>query len=271
MTPEMIKSRLRRQKFVREFAGVYRLSGVPTSWRQKVQAVALWGGDDAVVSHATAAKLWRFPVTPKQIEITVPHKKEAPRRDIRVHRGVVNSRVSIEGIPVTNPSRTLLDIAGRVEPTVLETMVDDAITRRLTTPAALEWELCTSGGQGRFGSRAFRAALAHLSEGHCESPLESKILRVLLKAGLPPPKRQFEIAVDGDVVRVDFAYPAAKLAIEVDGFQHHSSREAFDADRRRDSRLRGIGWQVLRVSDRMLEEPEHFIRAVETSLGTSLF
>lgn len=267
----MIKTRLRRGALIRVFACVYRFSGVPQSWKQKVLSVSLWGGDTAVVSHGTAAKLWRFAISPTHIEITMPHKKEPPRPGIRVHRGLVHSRVSIDGIPVTTPARTLLDVGPRVSVDVLESMVDDAITRKLTTRAGLEWELTLSGGRGRYGSKALRGAIAHLSDGHCESPLENRVLRLLIKEGLPLPTRQHEIRADGFVARVDLAYPQAKLAIEIDGFRYHSSHRAFDADRRRDARLQTLGWQVLRVTDRMFDEPRYFLNAVKARLRASLF
>ena len=124
----MIKTRLRQGSLVRVLSGVYRLSAAPTTWKQKTLSVVLWGGDGCAASHGTAAKLWRFAVSPKDIEITVPGKKDAPRSGIRVHRGTVSTRVSIDGIPVTSPARTLLDIADRLHVDVLESLVDDAIS-----------------------------------------------------------------------------------------------------------------------------------------------
>ena len=154
LTPAMVKSRIRAGTFVRVHRGVYRLGGSPRSWRQDALAAVMWGGDEAVASHGTAAKLWRFPLSPRAVEITVRARRSAPNPNIRVHRGLVSAKVVIEGIPATNAARTLLDIADRLEPSLLETLVDDAITRRLTTPANLDWELSMSGvGAGREARR----------------------------------------------------------------------------------------------------------------------
>jgi len=205
------------------------------------------------------------------VEITVRARRSAPSPNLVVHRGLVPATVVIEGIPATNAARTLLDVASRVEPPLLETLVDDAITRRITTRANLEWEATLSGGQGRPGTRAFRDAIAHLREGHCESPLENKVLRLLIADGLPVPRRQYEIQSGDFKARVDFAYPEAKLAIEVDGFRHHGDREAFERDRRRDARLAALGWTVIRVTDRQVQERRGFLTAVRSLLGATLF
>ena len=271
LTPEMIKTRLRNGFLVRVLPGVYRVAAVPQTWRQTVLAAVLWGGDSAVASHGTAAKLWGLPVTPSQIEITLPTSRSPVRNDIRIHKGRIASREAIDGIPVASASRTLLDLANRVDAGTLETLVDHALSRKLVTPASLEWELRLSGGPGRYGTKCLRAAIAHLNEGHCESPLENKVLRTLLKAGLPSPIRQHEICdAEGFVARVDFAYPSAKLAIEVDGYRYHSGPKSFHQDRRRDARLSALEWLVIRVSDRSLSE-KAFIEAVEKRLRSRLF
>jgi len=233
--------------------------------------VILWAGDEAVASHGTAAKLWRLPVSPSWIELTVPARREPPSRNIRIHRSTIAAHEVVDGIPVTTPARTLLDIADRVDDASLETLIDDAIARHLTTTASLEWELAMTGGSGRYGSAAFRRALAHLRDGHCESPLENKVLRVLLAAGLPMPRRQYEIRNLDFVARVDFAYPDARVAIEVDSYEHHSSRARFDEDRRRDARLRAMGWEVIRATDRTTKDPTSFIAAVRAARGDVLF
>ncbi len=270
-THQAIKTRLTNGSFVRVLRGVYRFGAAPRSWKQDVLAVVIWAGDDAVASHGTAAKLWRFPVAPAWVEITVPARRDPPNRNIRIHRGRVPAKEIVDGIAVTTAARTLLDIADRVDAGPLETMIDDAIARRIATTASLEWELAMSGGSGRYGSARFRKALAHLRDGHCESPLENKVLRVLLAAGLPLPLRQYEIRDPAFTARVDFAYPDAKVAIEVDSYEYHSSRTRFDDDRRRDARLKAIDWQVIRVTDRALADPSPFIAAVRAARRDALF
>ena len=269
ISPTTFKSMIRRGDLERILPAVYRMRGTPSTWRQQVAAAVLWGGEGAVASHATAAKLWRFPVVSERIHITTPHRRVAPRPGLDVHRGSAGA-VVIDRIRVTNASRTLLDVAASVSPDVLEELIDDAVTRRIASPASLEWELKITGGQGRRGSKPFERAIAHLHEGHAESVLETRVLRVLIKAGLPMPVRQYDISDQGFSARIDLAYPEVKLAIEVDGFRYHSGRRAFDADRRRDAHLRALGWTVIRVTREMLVDPAPFLRAIEAALANTL-
>ena len=63
-----------------------------------------------------------------------------------------------------------------------------------------------------------------------------------------------EAGLDGEI-EVDFAWPASRLVIELDSWQYHRTRAAFEADRRRDRRLTAAGWTVLRVTWEDLREP----------------
>ncbi|HJT38096.1 MAG TPA: DUF559 domain-containing protein [Actinomycetota bacterium] len=107
-----------------------------------------------------------------------------------------------------------------------------------------------------------RAALKRLVEdrarGVTESSLETRALRSLLRAGLPRPVMQYRIGR----YRVDFAYPAARVAIECDGYRYHSSRQRFDADRARDLALTREGWRVLRVTWFDVEQLVETLRAL---------
>lgn len=76
------------------------------------------------------------------------------------------------------------------------------------------------------------------------------MLRVLVAAGLDAPVQQYRVRLAGRSFRLDLAYPAAKLAIELDGWAFHSSRSAFDADRARANAFVAAGWTLLRFTSR---------------------
>ena len=66
---------------------------------------------------------------------------------------------------------------------------------------------------------------------------------------------------NGAVVFIDIAFSALKLALEIDGWKHHSSREAFVRDRRRDRALTRLGWLVVRfAASEVMDDPEVFVR-----------
>ena len=94
-----------------------------------------------------------------------------------------------------------------------------------------------------------------MERGVTDSWLEDDVLDLLADAGLPTPQVQF-IRKDGDrfVARLDFAYPEQRVAIEADGFRYHADRRSFDDDRARANAVLALGWRVLRVTAKHLED-----------------
>jgi very-short-patch-repair endonuclease len=77
-----------------------------------------------------------------------------------------------------------------------------------------------------------------------ESRLEVKLARLLRKSSLPPPERQFPVGR----FRLDFAWPAARIACECDGFEHHGARLAWKRDRRRLAAIEAADWRIVQVT-----------------------
>ena len=75
-----------------------------------------------------------------------------------------------------------------------------------------------------------------------------RFLRAIVGAGLPEPVQQHPVSVGGRQYRIDLAYPEHKVAIEIDGWEYHRSRSAFDDDRTRANDLVVAGWHVLRFT-----------------------
>jgi predicted transcriptional regulator of viral defense system len=94
VTDAMIDHRIRSGRWARVCAGLYRLAGVPVSWRQRALAACLVAGPGAVVSHRSAAVLWGLSgFRPGPIEITVPNGHSVRSPLARVHRTAEVSRV----------------------------------------------------------------------------------------------------------------------------------------------------------------------------------
>jgi very-short-patch-repair endonuclease len=163
---------------------------------------------------------------------------------------------TIDGIPVTKPARTLLDLA-TVEPeTVVERCLDDALRRRLVSLAFLErWLQDPRRKKHRGAGLLQRLIDDRATVGVTESPLEDRVLRILRDGGLPIPRLQYEVR-DGDrfVARPDFAYPNERVAVEAEGFLHHDRRQTFDAERSRGNDLQAMGWKVLRITAKHVED-----------------
>ncbi len=231
--------------------GVYRLTSVPISARQAAMAALLWAGDDAVVSHVTAGALWALDgLQAERVDLWVPSRR-APRSPlVEVHRGTVDAidRRRVESIWVTSPARTLIDLAAVLEAEVLETALESALRRGLTTPGSIERRLMSLGGRGRRGTGQLRALIDDRGKGAAlEFELEVRIWRLLRSAGLRP-VRQYSVRYDGRTYRLDFAWPALRVAVEADGFDAHGGRGAFERDHARLAVLCAHGWRVVPVT-----------------------
>jgi hypothetical protein len=244
MTDAMIAHRLATGRWVRVACGVYRLAGVPVTWKQRALAACLISGAGAVVSHRSAAVLWGVSgFRPGPLDITVPPGRSGRNTLARVHRSVATG-VRVDGIPVTRPARTIADLARVVSGDVLEEAVDDALCRRL---CRLE-DLPARG-------KLQEVLAAWNGDGLAEGVAEMRVVRALLAAGLPAPVRQYEIWVDGVLIaRVDLAYPPFRLAMELDGFRWHAGRRKFRGDRMRRNRVEAAGWRLLEAAPEDIDD-----------------
>jgi len=101
--------------------------------------------------------------------------------------------------------------------------------------------------------------VAALAAEFADSPQETRLRLVLVRAGFPAPVPQFRVFdAEGFVARVDLAYPELRIGIEYDGLWHAEHR-AFVHDRRRLNRLVAAGWLVLHVTVEDLRRPERLL------------
>jgi very-short-patch-repair endonuclease len=193
-----------------------------------------------------------------RIDVTVPSSSGRSRRGAMiVHRSPLGTHevTRKEGIPVTTPTRTMLDLAAVASRRELERAVDEAAYLRLDL-GGLEPR------RGRRGGAAISRVLAEHRAGttRTRSELEERVL--CRRADLPAP--EVNASVEG--FTVDFAWRVQRLIVETDGWQAHGTRAAFERDRRRDADLTTAGWRVLRVTwARVMREP-HAVAAQLYSL-----
>lgn len=242
--------RLRTGRIVKIDSGVYRAATTPDGWKPRLIAACLAG--PAVASHRSAALLWRFPdMSDDLVEVTAVRHRRRHVPGVIWHESFHLSErdvTEIDGIPVTRPVRTFLDLGVVLSPDELEHVLNDGLRRRLFSVAAIGRRLEDLGSLRR-GTATVRTVMARYERSHGtpESVLETTFLQVLRAAGLPEPVPQYEIKLrDGSVVRVDFAYPERRIAIELDGAAYHFGDIAERRDRRRDNQLGDVGWYVRR-------------------------
>lgn len=272
MSDGAITRRLHSGTLIRVFPGVFRLAGAPTSLRQQLIAAVLWAGPSAAVSHRAAAHLWKLNgLEGEWLELTSP-KPLKPPDGLRVHTADIKQVVTMDCFRVTSVSRTLFDLGKVVGAEVVETALEDALRRELTNLPKLRRILAEEGVNGRKSARVLREILDYRGgKPVAESPLETKIERILIGSGLPNPVRQFEVREGRRVVaRIDLAYPDQLVAIEADGYRDHSGRREWSRDQSRHNELSSRGWIILRftwedVSGRKEEIASRVTRALRTS------
>jgi hypothetical protein len=240
---------------------VYALGHTALSLDARLTAALLYGGDEAVFSHTTAAWLWSLIETePKRIHLTVPGRRSS-LPDVRMHH---SRRIELPSphragrtirpeLPVTSVERALIDLAAMVSMRQLRRALAEADYRGLLDPRDLRAVL----GKGRPGSRALSEAIArHLPQlAETFSELEERFLKLCESAGLPLP------AVNATVgrMRVDALWREQGLAVELDGGAAHSGLAAMKRDREQMA-LRSMGFRVVRYSwDQIVKRPDAVI------------
>jgi very-short-patch-repair endonuclease len=219
-----------------------------------------------VVSHRSAAGLWRLlPAAKGDVEVTVAGRDCRSRPGIRVHRvSALDPRDirKLGGTPITSPARTILDLAAVVRPRELEQTLAEAYARRLARRSELVSLLARR--LSRPGTRALRALLDDGTPALTRSQAEERLLALIRAAELPAPETNIRIRRH----EVDFLWREQRLVVEVDGFAFHSSRSAFERDRRRDAELGTLGFRVMRVTWRQIVNgPEALIARLAKALA----
>jgi hypothetical protein len=181
---------------------------------------------------------------PGPVHVAVSGGRRA-RRGIVFHRArdLNMARAVRHHIPLTAPSYTLLDLASVFPPRRLERALEAADRLELLDVAELTHLCATSNG--RKGTGVLSSLLARLHPApHTRSELERRFLRLCRDGGVPQPA--VNVPVEG--IEVDFLWPGARLVVEVDGYEFHRDRAAFERDRRRDAVLQRAGYRVLRIT-----------------------
>lgn len=118
--------------------------------------------------------------------------------------------------------------------------------------------------RGRVDVRGTLQALTllELATGLAESPAESRLLLIVVDAGLPIPEQQVKIhdIAGNELYRLDFGRLEAMVAVEYDGYAAHENRK--DRDAARDEDLRRRGWTVIRADATDLTDPSRLVAAV---------
>jgi very-short-patch-repair endonuclease/predicted transcriptional regulator of viral defense system len=232
--------------------GVYAVGHTRLTFRGRWMGFLLACGDLAVLSHHAAAALHDLRTVPTGlVDVTVPSPRHVSGVRCHAVRTLDPRDVTvIDGIPVTTVDRVLLDQADVVSRQRLRTLLEAAQRRDLLDAKRLRRLIARSPGR-----RGIPPLTAVLDELHDEAPwtqseLERRFLELIRAGGLTEP--EVNVVVDGELV--DFHWPGHHLVVEVDGYRFHKTRDAFEADRRRDTKLKIAGLDVIRVTHRRIAD-----------------
>lgn len=249
-----IDARLRTGALVYRYPGVYALAPARMDPQALIAAAVLAGGPTAVASHASAAWLWgflpRYDPTP---EISLPTGDRRPRH-ILTHRCPSLQPRDItrqRGVPTTTPARTALDLAPRLTKKALSRLVNDARDDGNLRPNALQDMI--ERNPFHPGAKLLRP-FVETSTRPTKSPFEDDFLAFVDKYDLPKPEINFPF----NGRKLDVFFPEHGVIVELDGWDFHKNREAFEDDRERDADHLDHGLSTLRITKPRFDgTPDH--------------
>jgi very-short-patch-repair endonuclease len=225
--------------------GVYAVGRPHVTPYGRWMAAVLACGPEAVLSHGSAAALWGIRPAASGLEVSVLTGAKRRPDGITVHRRPSlrpDEVTTYRGIPVTSPTRTLIDIAVRLDREPLEAAINEADKLDLCDPEALR--LALDDAKGDPGVRTLRTVLDRRTFTLTDSELERRFLRLVHALGLPKP----ETGVRVNGFKVDFYWPELGLVVETDGLRFHRTPAQQGRDRVRDQVHMAAGLTPLRFT-----------------------
>ncbi len=218
-----------------------------------------------MISHGSAAWLWGLSPMWLQIpEVTVPSRGHN-RSGIQIHHSTIledEDRAEIESIPVTAVPRTLLDSGSRLSDKQLERLIEKAERMGLLDIGAIESLIMRSSRHA--GRKRLRRAMAlYLDPVISRARTERAFLDIVKRARLPRPA--INIFVAGH--EINAYWEQERFAVELDGWETHRTRAAFERDPLRIEDLKLAGIDAIRITARRIEqEPDQVGQRLRTLL-----
>ena len=261
---DAIAYRVKTGRLYIEHFGVYGVGHRRRDPIARASAAVLACGDGAVLSHGSAAGLWGFfkrwdepfevtvPVDRRPRGIKVHLVKHLAGRDVRTHHG----------IRVTSPARTVLDIAPRHKRKQLTRVVNDG---RLSGHLGLDALADVIERTPRHPGARLLRPFVESRRGPTRSEFEDAFQEFVERFGLPQP--QINTKVLGH--EVDAYFPEQRLVVELDGWEFHRDRGAFERDRNKDADLLRASIATVRITwERLTEQDASEAARLQTILAT---
>jgi hypothetical protein len=253
MTREKLLVEVRNGRLVRVWYGIYAAT-VP-DLIGRLAALDLFMGQHAVACMGTAAALYGFDLeNTERVHVLDPGVRMRPTTGLMVHQRAGAPLRRVAGRLATAPAWTAVEVARTLRrPRALATL--DAALRSMRCTRA-ELESAVREQKGRRGIVHVRDLLEY-ADGRAESGMESEARLVMVDYGLPLPELQYEIhGHSGEVWRVDFAWPAQRVAAEYESIDWHAGPLEMLQDKKRYADVQEMNWTVVPiVVDDVRREP----------------
>jgi very-short-patch-repair endonuclease len=245
--------------------GIYVSNEHPPTLDARITAVWLWSKRRAVIAGAAAAAMHGSRWVDDDVAIELISANTRPPKGVVAYNDALfdGEVVPCMGICVTSIDRTGFDLGRRGSQLAAVARLD-ALCRATGLPTRAV-EAVAARHPGARGSRQLRSVLALVDPG-AESPKETWLRLLLIRAGLPKPKTQITV-VDGSwVARLDMGWEDVKVAVEYDGEQHRTDRRQYHRDIKRLEKLQRLGWIVIRVTAE--DHPQDALQRVRQALDS---
>jgi very-short-patch-repair endonuclease len=269
LSPRVIRSRVGHARLHVIHYKVYAVGHDRLTQDGRFMAAALAGGRDAAVSHRAAAALWGIRATSSLVVDVTTRTRRPKQLGVRFHsyEHDYDEMTEVRGIPVTGPSRTLLDLGQVMDDDELERALREAERLRLTDTVSIV-DLLERYPRRR-GSVAIRrlTAVREIYKGVTRSELEERFRQFLRTHDLPAPEWNVRVELDDAALEVDCLWRDERVVIELDGYGYHAGLDAFERDRLRDRLLQLAGYTALRITWRALRDDTHLAGQIKTILA----
>jgi hypothetical protein len=264
MTRQQLDVQVKNGGLVRVWYGVY--AAQEPNLLGRLAALDISMGCHAVACMGTAAGPYGFDTeNTTAVHVLDPGVRMRPTVGLVVHQRTGARLQRVAGRLATAPAWTAVEVARQLRrPRALATL-DAALHSMRCTRTDIESAIAEQ--RGRRGIVAVRELLP-FADGRAESAMESESRLVMIDHGLPLPELQYAIrGHDGELWRVDFAWPDVRLAAEYESIDWHAGRHEMLRDKTRMGKLQELGWTIIPiVVDDVRREPGRLANRIASHL-----
>ena len=277
LSDRQLRSRVQSGFLIQSGPNAFRIAGAPTNLRTELNDVLLDVGNPVWCCAQTAAALHGFDgfALRRPFHLLLPRERSVVRWNTRIHRSEridLIDTAKVDGLPVTSPVRTLLDLARVLPGEQLAACLDSALRDGGTNEDLLHRRVQALRSQGRFGLPLLHEVLAgHEASRGGHSWLEREYLRLAARAGLPRPEVQQVLSRAGDrLVRVDCRFAGTNVVVELLGYRFHRTRGQMASDAARYNALLADGYAPYQFTyGQIVSEADYVVATTRIALSAA--